>query len=72
MVLAQDTVQHCSTGGFDISGVDPAGSTTRHLVTGCQEVNWIRLAYDSAQWRSLVSVLWHLWIPQKMRNFLTG
>jgi hypothetical protein len=33
---------HCSTGGFDIRGVNPLGSTTRQLVVVCEEGNWIQ------------------------------
>jgi hypothetical protein len=43
-----------------------------HRDIGWEVVNWIHLAQDRDQWRTLVTTVINLWIPQKAGNFLTS
>jgi hypothetical protein len=38
----------------------------------CEGVDWIHLAYDRVRWQPLVNTVFHIRVPQKERNFLTG
>jgi len=38
----------------------------------CEGVDWIHLAQDRDQWRTLVKTVMDLLVPQKERNFLTS
>jgi hypothetical protein len=43
---------------------------TRHLTEiGCEDVDWMHLAQDRAQWRALVNTVMNLHVPQKVGNF---
>ena len=39
---------------------------------GCGYVDWIGLAQDTDRWRTLVSAVMNLRVPQNARNFLTS
>jgi len=39
---------------------------------GCGYMDWIGLAQDRDRWRTLVSAVMNLWVPQNAGNFLTS
>jgi hypothetical protein len=39
---------------------------------GWKGVDWIHLAQDSNQWRTLLNTLKNLRVPQEVRNFVTS
>jgi hypothetical protein len=40
--------------------------------TESEGVDCMHLAQDSDQWLALVNTVMNLWVPQKVRNFLTS
>jgi hypothetical protein len=38
---------------------------------GWEDAEWIHLAYGKDHWRALVNMVMNLWVPWKVRNFLT-
>jgi phenylalanine-4-hydroxylase len=40
--------------------------------TGCEDVDWIHLAQDRRQWRTLVNRATNILVLLKTRNFFTG
>jgi len=41
------------------------------IILGCENVHWIQLAKNRAQWCAVVITVMKLWVPLKVRNFLT-
>jgi hypothetical protein len=39
--------------------------------TGREDVDWINLGKDKAQWQAVVNTVMDLWVPYKMGNFFT-
>jgi hypothetical protein len=37
-----------------------------------EDVDWIDLAEDLTQWKSLMNTVINLWVPQKVGDFLSG
>ena len=47
-------------------------SVIRSQEVGCGYVDWIGLAQDRDRWRTLVSAVMNLRVPQNVGNFLTS
>jgi hypothetical protein len=45
---------------------------TDHKETGFEEADWIHVAEDRVQWRSVVNKVMNFRVEYKVRNFLTS
>jgi hypothetical protein len=58
-------------GNLDVDG--RITNTEVHLIeTGCDSVNWIRLAHDRVQKRPLVNAIINPWVSLDIGNYLTS
>jgi hypothetical protein len=39
---------------------------------GCGDMDWIHLAQDRDQWRTLVNTVMNIWVPQNVGKFLSS